>query len=108
MGQMHGSRPAGMRCLAALRRLGGSATSWELATALRTHHLSADVASCRDYLEEVGCCREALRSECVGVDEDGRQVWRYSLSREAFWGLRQRLLFATEARRPQKTADVSG
>ncbi len=94
MGQMHVSRPAGRRLLAALRRLGGSATSWQLATELRTHHLSADVASARCVLEEDGYDREDLVTAGPVVDDDGRRVYRYRLTRRAFFHFEQASLFA--------------
>lgn len=83
MSGMHYSKPAARRVLKALRRTGGSATSWELAAALRSVAVHSDVASLRVYArDDLGLDIENP-VDCKLVDTRfGRRTYRYTLCDE--------------------------
>ena len=84
----HWSRPAALRCLRALARLGGSATSWPLAQEARALNISTDIHAARCWLAARGYEPNADGEPLVTADEgitgrafsrDGRRVFRYTL-----------------------------
>jgi len=84
----HWSRPAALRCLRALVRLGGSATSWPLAQEARALNISTDIHAARCWLAAAGYERNADGEPLVTTDEgirgrgwsrDGRRVFLYTL-----------------------------
>ena len=96
---MHWSRPGALRTLDALRRLGGSGTTREIQKLTNSVAVHTEISSLRIYLEtELGLGARAVRCEYAGRTDEGRFIYRYTLSREAMWGIRKQSgLFARAA-----------
>ena len=99
MSRMHYSRPAARRVLAALRRFGGSATTWQLLEVLRSVAVHSDIASLRVYAREdlglqvdepVKC--ELVSRQSAGDSRPQSRIYRYTLCPELMRP-RQSLLF---------------
>lgn len=79
-GRMHMSRPAALRFLAALRRHGWQATTWEIARATGSLNVHCDCSSARMLLEQFGLDgRAELTCQFAETTEAGRRIYIYRL-----------------------------
>ncbi len=82
MGQMHYSRKMGRRFLRAIHRLGGAATSLQLAKELDTLNVNCAASDARRVLQELGVPRAlgyAITCNFSRKTEDGKHVFVYRL-----------------------------
>ena len=82
MGQMHFSRKMGRRFLHALKRLGGAASSLQLADELDTLNVNCAASDARRVLEEFGvpgARKDAVTCRFSRETEDGTHVFVYRL-----------------------------
>lgn len=95
---MHWSKPAAERTLEALRHLGGSATTREIAQETDSLAVHSDISSLRCYFEqEMGWSSEDVQCEFSHRTDRGKMVYVYTLSHRAMFGEeRQAVLFSPE------------
>ncbi|MFW6162221.1 MAG: hypothetical protein ACODAJ_05585 [Planctomycetota bacterium] len=80
---MHYSVPAAVRILDALRRMGWSATTWQLAQAVRSVAVHSDVASVRAWLGAEGIREPETTVTCTCDGRvHGRQIYRYCVRQD--------------------------
>ena len=77
----HWSLPGAIRTIKALRRLGGRATTWQIAEQTHSLCVHSDIHCVRCYCQAHGICDgdEAVRAQLVGTNETGRRIYRYQL-----------------------------
>jgi len=86
----HWSRPGAIRTLQALRKLGGAATTWQIAEITHSVCVHSDIHCVRCLCEEEGICSadEAVRQEYAGQTDSGRRVSLYRLAEAVMAAIR--------------------
>lgn len=101
-GTMHWSKPGGMKFLAAVRRCGWSATTWQVAEITGSLNVHCDAASARCLLESIRVPDpyNAIPCRFSHTTDAGRRVYEYSIRADVIDRVR-RLLDGPKPERPK-------